>query len=93
MNKVKYAMLNAGTILLENQNKCKSEQVKVMKEALSIISSVLYETEKGALEKQLEQLNSYIDYYSKLKEFDAASDIQKEIQAVEEKLKTLEENK
>lgn len=51
------------------------------------------EREQDALENQLEQLNSYIEYYSKLKEFDAASDIQKEIQAVEEKLKTLEESK
>jgi len=63
MNKVKYAMLNAGTVLLENQNTCKSKQVETMKEALRMISEVLHDTEKEALEKKLEELNRYLNFF------------------------------
>lgn len=92
MNKVKYAMLNAGTVLLENQNTCKSKQVETMKEALRMISEVLHDTEKEALEKKLEELNRYLNFFVQDKNFDAAKDIQKEIQEIEAALIKLKEN-
>ncbi len=92
MNKVKYAMLNAGTVLLENQNTCKSKQVETMKEALRMISEVLHDTEKEALEKKLEELNQYLNFFVQDKNFDAAKDIQKEIQEIEAALIKLKEN-
>ncbi len=91
MNKVKYAMLNAGTVLLENQNTCKSNQVETMKEALRIISGVLNDTEKEASEKKLEELNRYLKFFIQDKNFDAAKDIQKEIEQIEAVLIKLKE--
>lgn len=92
MNRVKYAMLNAGTVLLENQNTCKSKQVETMKEALQIISQVLHDTEKESLERKLKDLKGYLEFYVREKMFDDANDIQKEIQEIEATLSKLKEN-
>lgn len=89
MNKVKYAMLNAGTVLLENQNTCKSNQVETMKEALRIISEILHDTEKESLERKLKDLKGYLEFYVREKMFDGANDIQKEIQEIEATLTKL----